>query len=114
MDLLKDEKGFSMIEALAGIALIGLLAALSASVLVSMYDNPKTLLRGEAMLLAEKEMNYCRSASPERDTLYTNETGNLEIHREVDPGRNVKRIIVSVTTINKIQTLVELNILLKK
>ncbi len=114
MDLLKDEKGFSMIEALAGIALLGLLVALSASVLIKIYEDPKTLLRGEAMLLAEREMNFCRSASPERDTVYTNDTGNLEIHRKIDSGKNIKRINVMVTTINSVKTLVELNILLEK
>ena len=58
MDLLKREDGFTIIESLVSIVLLGLIAGMSIMVISRIYTNPKMLIKGEAGMIASQEIDY--------------------------------------------------------
>lgn len=95
MDLLKEENGTTILESLVVILLLGILITLTAGFFTTVFNN-KNMLKGEALLIAQQEISRTISEVSERDTSYTNETGNL----------SVRRIVYKDTELCKVEVLV--------
>lgn len=88
MELLKDQSGYSLIETLVCISLLGIMLFISTSVFIRLFANPKILLRSEALFIANEEITRTIHKKAFTDTTYTNENTNLTIERRViESGR---------------------------
>ncbi|MBI2417304.1 MAG: prepilin-type N-terminal cleavage/methylation domain-containing protein [Ignavibacteriales bacterium] len=96
MVLLKNQDGYSLIESLVSIVLLGLIVVFSTMAVTGLFTRPKILLKGEACLMAEQEINYSLKYHVTTDTTYTNETGNLIVTRTTTPAGNLANIQVEV------------------
>lgn len=108
MDILKTEHGFSIIETLVAIIILGLLAVFITSFFNQMLRNPQLVLRTKAIYLAEQEINYCINRKAFNDTSYINNEFNLLILRQVITYENNFKINVSVKK-NSLDNLVSLS-----
>lgn len=77
-----NNAGFSMLETLVSILILGMLITFSIMFFNRIYSNPKILLRKESLQLADTELTNCINANIKTDTLYNNSRGNLEVKRE--------------------------------
>ena len=80
---IKCNDGTTIIESLVVILLLGILVTLTASFFTEIFNN-KQMLRGEALELANQEMERTLSQQSVNDTSYFNEKGNLRVIREVN------------------------------
>lgn len=96
MDLLTKTDGYSLIEALVGITILGLLVGFVLMVSLRLMSNPKLTLQHKALLIAENEVNYCQSISVEKDTCYLNSNNTLTVKRTVKIEDNSKIIIITI------------------
>lgn len=75
--------GTTIIESLVVILLLGILLTLTASFFTEIFNNQK-MLRGEALQLANQEVERTLSQQSVNDTSYVNEKGNLKVIRKVN------------------------------
>lgn len=96
MDSIKKTDGFTLIETLTAITLLGIVSVLSVIIFTGIYSNPRLLLKGEAAMLAEQELHYSINNKVKSDTIYSSGLNGLEIVRKVLIEENLYKITVSV------------------
>ncbi len=114
MGILKDESGYTLIETLVSIGLLGILIVLSATAYTRFFDNPKILLRNEALYMANQEITNSINKKIFTDTTYANENQNLEVRRNVFDVQKLYRIEVAVVFVQTQKELVRLSADMKK
>ncbi|MBI2417893.1 MAG: type II secretion system protein [Ignavibacteriales bacterium] len=75
------EQGYTIMEALVSIVLIGLLITLSLVFFNMLFNSPLMGKKSEALLLAKNEMEYCLHSIGLNDTSYSNRYGTIRIDR---------------------------------
>ncbi|MBZ0181138.1 MAG: hypothetical protein K8F60_01650 [Melioribacteraceae bacterium] len=90
--------GFSIFETLVSIFILGTITLLTISYFNNILLESNSLLKTDAIRLANNEMNYCLANRPITDTTYTNENNNLIILRKVTKRNlnNFYRVTVNV------------------
>lgn len=106
-----DKKGFSIIETLVGIVLLGIIAALSLSIYLNLLSNPKNFLRGEAFTLASQEVEYIKTFKPVTDTNYFNAKGTLQVNRQIEFQDSINHFSVKVSSKQKNIEIIKLDFL---
>ena len=96
MDLL-EEKGFTIIETLVSIFMVGLILTLTVIFFNNILLNSTFIYKNEAFYLANNEIERVINSDLVTDTTYTNEKGSLIINREVVPENNTFQVVVTVT-----------------
>ena len=96
MDLLRDEKGTTILETLVVILLLGILVTLTAGFFTTIFNN-KYMLKGDALQLAQQEINRVLSEKSENDTTYTNETENLKVQRIITEDVDLNSVEVMIS-----------------
>jgi prepilin-type N-terminal cleavage/methylation domain-containing protein len=96
LDILNKNDGFSLIETLVVILLLGLLVTFTASFFNDLFDKPGLFLKYQALNLANQEMNNCLYNKITTDTSYTISKHNLTVIRKVTEELNGYDISVSV------------------
>jgi prepilin-type N-terminal cleavage/methylation domain-containing protein len=99
---IKDE-GFSLIEALVSIVILGLLSSIFFSFLSNTINKPVLTYRAEALVLAQNEIQRTIAARNLRDTSYCNMKGNMTIYKHVTENESLYKINVVVLYNNKIE-----------
>ncbi|MGD8782530.1 MAG: hypothetical protein PVH88_26685 [Ignavibacteria bacterium] len=94
---LLEEKGFTIIETLVSIFMLGLILTLTIIFFNNTLLNSTFVYKNEAFYLANNEIERTINSELISDTTYTNKSGSLIIKREVLPGENMLEIIVTVT-----------------
>lgn len=99
MDLLKEENGTTILETLVVILLLGILVTLTAGFFTTIFNN-KNMLKGDALQLAQQEINRVLSEKSENDTTYTNEIENLKVQRNItkDEKLNFVEVMISIAS----------------
>lgn len=92
----KDENGFTLIETLVSLLILGILVTLTMIMLNKIYANPKILLGREALRLAEAELTYCVNNTSLNDTIYTNERQNLKVKRKITDEGKLAKVEIAV------------------
>jgi Tfp pilus assembly protein PilV len=77
MDLLKNEEGTTLIEALTSMVVLGLIVGITTMFISSIYENPALFLKREALSMASSEMNNSKNSKATTDTSYSNSSGNM-------------------------------------
>lgn len=98
MDKMKSESGFTILESLVGILILGIMLILFAVFFNQIFNNPKLLHRSEAFILAKQEIEKCKNKRLTKDTLYFNEKENLSIVRDINLINNIINAKVTVET----------------
>lgn len=104
------ESGFSLIETLVSILVLGLIVTFSLVFFDKIYSNPQILLKGEALRLAELEMSYCINNKIATDTVYMNSGNNLMIERRVSDNKGLLNAEVKILPINQVKELISLEV----
>lgn len=99
MDPLKIQKqdGFSIIESLVGITILGILVTISVQLFTGIYKIPELLLKREALHLAAQELNRTISNAEFIDTTYKNMNENLVINKRVSQTNMSNLVLVKVS-----------------
>lgn len=96
MDLL-EEKGFTIIETLVSIFMVGLILTLTIIFFNNILLNSRFVYRNEAFYLANNEIEKVINSNLVTDTTYTNESGSLIVTREIVSAENTLQVVVKVT-----------------
>jgi len=96
MDLLKAERGTTILETLVVILLLGILVTLTASFFTTIFSN-KNMLKSDALQLAQQEINRVLSEKSENDTSYTNETENLKVQRIITKDEKLNSVEIMIS-----------------
>ena len=96
MDSLKEENGTTILETLVVILLLGILVTLTAGFFTTIFNN-KNMLKGEALQLAQQEINRVLSEKIENDTTYNNETENLKVQRIITKDVELNSVEVMIS-----------------
>lgn len=113
MDLLKEETGTTILESLVVILLLGILVTLTASFFSIIFNN-KNMLKGDALLLAQQEIERTLSEKSDHDTTYFSEYGNMEVKRLIRKEENKYLVDVIVSKARNDSALVQLNAIYTK
>lgn len=113
MDKLKDEAGYTLIESLTAIAVLGIFMFIVSALILKMFLNPKLVLRSEALLLANNEIKHTLTYKSSNDTTYTNANGNLIVGRRVHVNERINDVEVSVKMVSNPKVIVQLNASMK-
>ncbi|KAF0140067.1 MAG: hypothetical protein FD122_2702 [Stygiobacter sp.] len=108
MGILKNQSGYSLVETLACISLLGIILFISTSIYLRLFNNPQIILRSEALFLANKEIEAAIHTKAFRDTTYTSENTNLLIERLVTSVDQCVRIEVSVKHVHTQKEIIKL------
>lgn len=108
MGILKNQSGYSLIETLVCISLLGIILFISTSVFVRLFANPKILLKNEALYLANEEINRTIHKRTLTDSTYTNENTNLVIERHIAELNGYAQIEVIVKHVHAAKEIVKL------
>lgn len=106
---LKDESGYTIIESLVSLSVLGMLIVLTATILMKVFYNPKLILRNEALLLAKNEIGNSIRYKSTIDSTYTSANGNLLIERRITLQRSLHQIEVSVKMVNSEKEIIRLS-----
>lgn len=109
MDKLKDEAGYTLIESLTAIAVLGIFMFMVSALLLKIFLNPKLTLRSEALLLANNEIKHTLTYKSSNDTTYTNANGNLAVERKVHVNGRINDVEVFVKMVSSPKVIVQLN-----
>lgn len=96
MELLKNHSGYSLIEMLVCISLLGIIILVSTSVYIRTFSNPKIIFRSEALFLANQEINNALHNKLFRDTAYTIDKSLLMVERKVKENKGLIYLDVSI------------------
>jgi type II secretory pathway pseudopilin PulG len=96
MDLLIEENGTTILETLVVILLLGILVTLTAGFFTTIFNN-KNMLKGEALQLAQQEINRVLSEKSENDTTYKNKTENLKVQRIITKDEKLNYVEVMIS-----------------
>lgn len=109
MDQLNNENGFTLIEILVSMVILGILVTLTVLFINTFFSNPVTLFRAEALNVAKVEINYACEFKRDNDSSYTAGNGNLLVERKIMIEEKVTEVFVSVIHKPTEKLLVELN-----
>ncbi len=96
MDILKKQDGYLIIEALVSLIILGFIVVFVSMFFNNIFQNPKILLRGQALTLANQEIERSINIKAQTDSIYKNQTGNLEVRRMIKRNDNLTNINVSI------------------
>jgi len=113
MDKLKDQSGYTIMETLVSILLIGIIITLFAMFFNQVFSNPKLLLRSEALNLANQEVERSINTKSTTDTSYTNNQANLRIERKIESEESLVKAIVSVKSVIAGKEILSLSVMYK-
>ncbi|QQS36966.1 MAG: type II secretion system protein [Ignavibacteriales bacterium] len=113
MDLLNNENGSTILEALVVIVLIGILAVMTTSIFNIVLNNPVSI-KQEALNFAYQEMNRVISQSAMTDSVYTNDKGNMIVQRNITELDSNLIVEISVKKSYSDSTIVSLKSVYKK
>lgn len=108
MDILKNEKGTTLIEALTSMVVLGLIAGITTLFISSIYEKPALFLKREALSMAKSEINNSKNSRTETDTAYSNFGGNLTLKRDVVISDNIVSVTIEVYQTNTKNSLIKL------
>lgn len=114
MELLKNKSGYTLIETVVSIGLLGVLIVLSAFVYTRFFNNPKILLRDEALLLANMEITNSVNRGLITDTSYMNANGNLKVERKIEDMGSYNKISVIIIFVQNGKVIINLSADIKK
>lgn len=114
MDLLKEENGYSLIEALVSISILGIIIIITAILFTKLLSGNSIYSKSEALILAKNEIEYVRQNKIFSDTAYNNSDGNMLITRTIKQEDSLYKVIVSVSNKSKEKQLISMNILIGK
>lgn len=83
MDILRKDGGFSLIETLVAMLLLGLLVTFTVTFFNDLFDKPSIFLKNQALCIAYDEMNYCLNQKISTDTTYVSNQKNLSVNRNI-------------------------------
>jgi Na+/serine symporter len=95
MDIL-GEDGFSIIESLLGIVLLGLIVVFTIIIFNNIWNNPGLAVKSEAFFLASREINNTINGKAFTDTSYNNAQNNLTLNKQVKLADDCYYVEVSV------------------
>ncbi|MBN2571424.1 MAG: type II secretion system protein [Ignavibacteriales bacterium] len=107
MDLLKKNEGFTILETLTSIIILGLLVGFTIIFFNKIFSNSKILLRSDALILAEQEIENCKIKMVLQDTSYANIKGNLILIRKITMFNGLRSIEISVHSKNDNQEILK-------
>lgn len=114
MGIVKNQSGYTLIETLVSIGLLSMLILLSAIAYSRFFDNPKILLRNEALYIANQEITNSVNKKIFTDTTYANENNNLAVERKIYDMQTYNKIEVAVMFIQTKKELIKLSVDIKK
>lgn len=114
MGILKNQSGFSLIETLICISLLGVLLVLTSMIFVRFFSNPKMLLRNEALFMANQEMTNSINIKRLTDTTYVNTNANLTLVKKVQDAGNCNKVDITVKTVHNELEIVKLSVEIRK
>jgi len=91
-----DEEGFSIIEALVSIVIIGITSIIIISFLIMFLRGTKFLNRMDALLMVQNEIQSTLVYKTFNDTSYANLKGNLILYKKVNNLNNYYQFDFSV------------------
>ncbi|MFH0736291.1 MAG: hypothetical protein V1773_17020 [bacterium] len=109
MDLLKNEDGTTLIEALTSMVVLGVMVGITTMFISSIYEKPALFLKREALSMASSEINNSKNNKATTDTSYLNFSGNMKLKREIEIDDNIVVISVDVTEEKTEKSLVKLS-----
>ncbi|MBL1214646.1 MAG: hypothetical protein HND52_14930 [Ignavibacteriae bacterium] len=109
MVALKDDSGYSILETLVSITILGLIAGITVLMLNGILKNPKLLLIDEAINLVYNEINFSMSSKTLTDTSYFNRSGNIKVERKIIQSHKTSKIIVNAKFKGTNKLLVSMN-----
>lgn len=98
MDKLNSELGYTLMETLVGIIILGIVITFFAIFFNQTFANPRILLKGDAIILAKQEIDKCINIKAVKDTSYYNKNGNLKIIRSIKGVENLNQAVVVVAS----------------
>lgn len=112
MDILKEESGYSLIEALVSISILGIIIIITAMLFTTILSGNSIYSKSEALVLAKNEIENVRQNKILTDTAYNNKEGNLLITRSIKQEDSLYKVNVCVSNKSREKQLISLNILL--
>lgn len=97
MDQLKGDRGFTLIEVLVSMVILGILTTLTVLFINTFFSNPMVLFRAEALNIAKGELNRCIENKLENDTTFTSGNGSLLIERKIVIEERLTTVNIIVT-----------------
>lgn len=98
MDKLKNQNGYTLIETLVSIIILGLAIGFFAVFFKQIYANSKILLKSDAIVLANHEIERCINFKIVSDTNYFNSLGNLMVSRKIESLGKLNNALVSIAS----------------
>jgi len=98
MDKLKNEYGYTLLETLVGIIILGLVIAFFAMFFNQVFANSRIFLIGDATILAKQEIERCINFRIKTDTSYFNNKGNLQVLRDIKFDGELNNAVVTVSS----------------
>lgn len=109
------KSGFTIIETLVAIILLGLVSTMGIMVFNQLWGNKAIMLKKEAFLYASQEIDRCIDERLVSDTVYYSNSRTLKVNRKIEPEGNLNKIIVNIQdSKNTVRNIVELSVLVKK
>ena len=96
MDLLKEEKGTTILETLVVILLLGILVKITTAFYSNIISN-RNMLKTDALWLAKQEISRVLNEKPGNDTTYYNASKNLRVERNIYQNDLLNTIKVSIS-----------------
>lgn len=108
MDLLKNQKGETIIEVMVGIIILGLITGFALIFFTKMLSNTKLVSKNEALFLANQEINYSMKNRVKIDTSYFSPDSTMLVERKVEKVNKLYNVEVMVKLNSDKKSLVEL------
>ncbi|HEX2982196.1 MAG TPA: type II secretion system protein [Ignavibacteriales bacterium] len=96
MKIISRNEGYTIIEALVGIVILGLILVFTVSVFNRLFANPQLLLKGEALYLADQEIKHVINDKDFETLEYESAGRNMLVRRTVSEGAKLYEVQVSV------------------
>ncbi|MDP4196296.1 MAG: prepilin-type N-terminal cleavage/methylation domain-containing protein [Bacteroidota bacterium] len=113
MHLLKED-GFTIIETLTAVVLLGITVVFTVIVFNTLFFNHKLNSRLEAIRFAENEMDFTIQNKIFTDTSYFTPKGNLKVIRKIKSEEKLYNICVEIRTVSNNKELLNLSLLQRK
>lgn len=112
-EYIKSDDGFTIIESLVSLLIIGLVVSLCIIFLNILFSNPGLFLKSEALNAASREIERCIEYRYTNDTTYTT-SNNLVINRNIKVENNIIYADINVLHREKSKNILTLHVAYKK
>lgn len=104
MVIIKNEKGYSLIESMVGIILLGFIVIISMIIFTNIFTNPKLIYNKEASYLLFNETENIINNRILTDSTYFNNKKTLIIQREIEKKESyfIANVLVKENKNNRI------------